>query len=164
MNLQEQILRINELLMNDKAASSYVVFVSGVERDMNHAGQTKLFVENFTKKYPIKSFNFKNSSAISSFVEKNNIIAVVLFSAACKLANQLNIPSRKIYCIEPWNGKKTDAGTSFIFSSIPSSNMYIDYQSYSRGKGTKNGANSTNHSQGHFNALINSARDISNKI
>lgn len=88
----------------------------------------------------------------------------VLFSAGCTLADKLNFSSNKIYCIEPWNGKASDAGKSVIYVNIPKENMYIDYESYSRGKGTKVGANKTNHTNGHFVALSTSSSDIFKKV
>jgi hypothetical protein len=38
--------------------------------------------------------------------------------------------------------------------------MYIDVKSYGRGKGTKKGANETDHAEGHLKALTNSVSKI----
>jgi hypothetical protein len=161
MNLQESIRRILREETEEQSKGAYVIFVSGIESAMSHKGQTSLFEQSYNGSYPTKSFNFKNKSAIQSFIDNNSVKAIVLFSAACKLANQLNFPSNKIYCIEPWNGDKSDAGRASIYNKIPAQNMYIDYKSYSRGKGTKKGANETSHTEGHFKALTSSVSKIS---
>jgi len=161
MNLQESIRRILREETEEQSKGTYVIFVSGIESAMSHKGQTSLFEQSYNGNYPTKSFNFKNKSAIQSFIDNNSVKAVVLFSAACRLANKFNFPSGKIYCIEPWNGKDEDAGTDYIYENIPAQNMYIDVNSYSRGRGTKKGANETNHSEGHFKALTNSVSKIS---
>jgi hypothetical protein len=72
----------------------------------------------------------------------------------------LSYPSNKIYCIEPWNGDSSDAGRAPIYNNIPAQNMYIDVKSYGRGKGTKKGANETDHAEGHLKALTNSVSKI----
>jgi len=145
----------------EQSKGPYVIFVSGIESAMSHKGQTSLFEQSYSGNYPVKSFNFKNKSSIQSFIDNNSVKAIVLFSAACKLANQLNFPSNKIYCIEPWNGVDRDDGRGdSIYTNIPAQNMYIDYKSYSRGKGTKKGANETDHAAGHFKALTNSVSKI----
>lgn len=164
MDLQENIQRIKEIISNDKINFGYVVFVSGLVSSMSHAGQTQIFTQNFTKKYPIKSFNYINIDGITNFIKNNNIIAVILFSKGCEIVSEINLPSEKIYCIEPWNGKKTDAGTAYRYNNIPAGNMYIDYEDFQRGKGTKKGANQTSHENQHFNALSSSAKSISQKI
>jgi hypothetical protein len=164
MNLQENIQRINEIISNDKTNFGYVVFVSGLESTINHVGQTQIFTQNFTNKYPIKSFNYSNKNGIANFIKNNNIVAVILFSKGCELVSQINVPSQKIYCIEPWNGNKTDAGTAYRYSSIPAGNMYIDYEDFNRGNGTKKGANPTNHKNQHFAALASSSKSIAQKI
>ena len=164
MKLQDRIKQILREETEEQSSQTYVVFVSGIQSAMSHEGQTSLFKSSFGSKYPVKSFNFKSTDLINKFLSANNVKAVVLFSAACKLANQLNFPSNKIYCIEPWNGDSKDAGRGSTYTNIPAQNMYIDVKSYSRGKGTKKGANETDHSAGHFKALTSSAMDISSKL
>lgn len=152
------------MMDNAKPETQYVVFVSGLVKVMSHDGQTSIFTQNFKSQYPVKSFNYTNLDGINNFLNNNNVVAIILFSKACDLATQLKISSQKIYCIEPWNGNDTDAGKSYLFNNIPASNMYIDYQSYSRGQGTKKGANATSHKNQHFGALASSAALISQKI
>ena len=164
MKLKEHIRKVLKEETKELSPQTYVVFVSGIQSSMSHEGQTSLFKSAFGPKYPVKSFNFKSTDLINKFLLNNNIKAVVLFSAACKLANQLNLPSGKIYCIEPWNGDSKDAGRGSIYTNIPAQNMYIDVKSYSRGKGTKKGANETDHSGGHFKSLTSSAMDIYSKL
>ena len=161
MNLKESIRKVLREESEEQSKGPYVIFVSGIESAMSHKGQTSLFEQSYSGNYPVKSFNFKNKSAIQSFIYGNNVRVIVLFSAACKLANQLSYPSNKIYCIEPWNGDSSDAGRAPIYNNIPAQNMYIDYESFSRGKGTKKGANKTNHKDGHFKALTTSVSQIS---
>jgi hypothetical protein len=161
MNLKESIRKVLREETEEQSKGTYVIFVSGIESAMSHKGQTSLFEQSYNGSYPTKSFNFKNKSAIQSFIDNNSVKAIVLFSAACKLANQLSFPSNKIYCIEPWNGNSSDAGRAPIYNNIPAQNMYIDVKSYGRGKGTKKGANETDHNAGHFKALTNSVSKIS---
>lgn len=161
MNLEQRIKRILREETEEQSKGPFVIFVSGIESAMSHKGQTSLFQQGYSGRYEVKSFNFKNKSAIQSFIDNNDVRAVVLFSAGCKLANELNYPSNKIYCIEPWNGNSSDAGRGKIYTNIPAQNMYIDVVSYGRGKGTKKGANETDHAAGHFKALTNSVSKIS---
>lgn len=149
-------------IISEQNLKQYVVFVSGMENIANHEKQTKLFQKNFGKKYPIVSFNYKDSAKIQDFVTKNKIKAVILFSSAGILANQLNVSKDKIFCIEPYNDKQNSR--KHIFDLIPSNNMYIDKKIYARGKGTKEGANATNSTAGHFKALESSASSISSKL
>jgi len=159
-DMTESIRRILREETEEQSKGPYVVFVSGIESAMSHKGQTSLFEQSYNGSYPTKSFNFKNKSTIQSFIDNNSVRAIVLFSKACELADELNFPSNKIYCIEPWNGVKSDAGRDYIYTNIPAQNMYIDDKSYSRGKGTKKGANATNHADGHFKALTDSVSKI----
>ena len=149
-----------------KLTDSYVVFVSGLESSINHNGQTAKFTSSFDKNHIVKSFRYSEKKLIQDFLKekKDEVKAIILFSAGCTLANKLEFSSNKIYCIEPWNGNGSDANKSVIYVGIPEKNMYIDYESYARGKGTKEGANKTNHKAGHFAALTTSSVDISKKV
>lgn len=158
--IRESVIRILKEETEQDTKKSYVIFVSGIESAMSHQGQTSLFEKSYRGIYSVKSFNFKNKSGIQKFIDTNDVKSIVLFSAACKLANQLSFPSNKIYCIEPWNGNSSDAGRAYIYTNIPAQNMYIDVKSYGRGKGTKKGANETDHAAGHFKALTNSVSKI----
>ena len=173
--ISEEILRIKQIISlierdesktkisNEESDSSFVIFVSGIESAMSHNGQLNLFKEGFGEKYPIKGFKYKDISLINDFIKHNSIIAIVLFSAGCAYANKINnISPSKIYCIEPWNDSSNSRASRFV--SIPASNMYINNESYARGKGIKKGANFTNSKEGHFQALKTSARLISEKL
>lgn len=162
--ITEEISRIKQMMrIVEDESKNYVVFVSGIESAMSHEGQLKLFNEGFGKKYLVKGFKYTEINLINDFISKNSVIAVVLFSAGAALANKINkISASKIYCIEPWNDSSNSRASRF--ESIPASNMYIDNESYDRGKGTKKGANFTDNKAGHFQALKTSAKLISEKI
>lgn len=161
MNIELQIIRILREETN-QMGSPYVVFVSGIESVESHNTQTNRFVTSFGKKYPVKSFKYSEKNQISDFLNNNKVIALVLFSAGCGLANRFNFPSNKIYCIEPYNKNKNRAG---IFASIPANNMFINSKSYPRGAGTKEGnVNLTNNFGNHFDALSKSAAIISGRL
>ena len=166
MLLKEKIRKILKEETVKKLTDSYVVFVSGLERDMSHNGQTAKFTSSFNKKHIVKSFRYTEKKLIQDFLneKKDKVKAVILYSKGCERVDELKFSSNKIYCIEPWNGNTSDAGKSVMYANIPKENMYIDYESYPRGKGTKKGANKTNHMSGHFVALSTSSADISKKI
>ena len=177
MTLKENIQRIKSMMriVEDKNSTikkdtleknsvKYVIFVSGSEKSKSHEEQLTLFTKGFGTEYLVKGYRQSSLTSIVDFIKKNPVVAVILYSASCKLANQLNFSSNKIFCIEPWNGDVSDAGKSNIYLNIPQKNMYIDYESYARGKGTKVGANKTNHNAGHFVALTTSSADISKKV
>jgi hypothetical protein len=150
-------------ISNEEDGSQFVIFVSGIETAMSHQGQLNLFKEGFGSKYPVKGFKYAEIPLVNDFISKNSVIAVVLFSAGAAYANKINnISTSKIYCIEPWNDSSNSRASRF--ESIPASNMYIDNESYARGKGTKKGANFTDNKEGHFQALKTSAKLISEKI
>lgn len=159
-----EISRIKEMMkLNEEEKSQYVIFVSGIETSMTHQGQVNIFKEGFGTKYLIKAYKYTQIDLVNDFIGKNSIAAVVLFSAGAGNANKIKgLSSSKIYCIEPWNDSSNSRGPRF--ESIPATNMYIDNQSYARGKGTKKGANFTNHDAGHFEALKTSAKSISNSL
>ena len=166
MILKEKIRKILKEETKKKLTDSYVVFVSGLESSINHNGQTAKFTSSFNKNHIVKSFRYSEKKLIQDFLKEkeNKVKAIILFSAGGTLANKLDFSSNKIYCIEPWNGNGSDANKSVIYVGIPEKNMYIDYESYARGKGTKEGANKTNHKAGHFAALTTSSVDISKKV
>lgn len=173
--ISEEISRIKQMIRlvekdetktkisDKKDDGQFVIFVSGIESAMSHQKQVNLFKEGFGDKYQIKGFKYKEISLVNDFIRKNYIIAVVLFSAGCAYVNKINnISPSKIYCIEPWNDSSNSRASRFV--SIPASNMYINNESYARGKGIKKGANFTNSKEGHFQALKTSARLISEKL
>jgi hypothetical protein len=166
MTLKEKIKLILKEETKKKLTDSYVVFVSGWEKNMSHNDQTAKFTSSFNKNHIVKSFRYTETKLIRDFLneKKDKVKAIILYSAAYTLVNKLNFPSNKTYCIEPWNGYGSDANTRDNYNSIPKENMYIDYESYARGKGTKVGANKTNHKDGHFVALTTSSADISKKV
>ena len=149
----------------------YVVFIAGLDlAGYRHADQVKAFKDAFGDKYIVKDFRYTQTKAAQDFLNsnKNNILAVIMFSAGCTNANKFkNYYVSQMYCIEPWNGDSTDAGRAAIYKLLPSGNMYISGKLYARGKGTKSGANITDNKKekvSHAQALINSARDIAPKI
>jgi LAS superfamily LD-carboxypeptidase LdcB len=156
----------SEIKKDKENSVKYVIFVSGSEKSKNHEEQLSLFTRGFGTEYLVKGFKQTSLTSIVDFIKKNTVVAVILYSASCELADNLveYFSSNKIFCIEPWNGNGSDANKKDIYVSIPEKNMYIDYKSYSRGKGTKEDANKTNHENGHFVALTTSSADISKKV
>jgi LAS superfamily LD-carboxypeptidase LdcB len=156
----------SEIKKDEENSVKYVIFVSGLEKSKNHEEQLSIFTRGFGTEYLVKGFRQTSLTSVVDFIKKNTVVAVILYSASCELADNLveYFPSNKIFCIEPWNGNGSDANKKNIYVSIPEKNMYIDYKSYSRGKGTKEDANKTNHEDGHFVALTKSSADISKKV
>lgn len=165
-SLKTVITRPTPQKKEQKQENKFVVFVSGIQDTENHEAQTNRFVNGFGKKYPVKSFNFTNKNEIDNFLKsnENEVVALVLFSAGCGLANTVNFPSNKIYCIEPWNDSKGSRNS--IYSNIPEQNMFINSKISYRGAGTKTGnnVNYTDDFGNHFDALSKSAAILSNRI
>ena len=141
----------------ESEGSKYIVFVAGTNTTgVAHSTQYDAFdsglgdVESNVKYYNYNSHQNKGSE-LYTWLEKNksNVDALVLFSAACSLANNLSplyVPTSKTYCIEPW-ASKTGKTT---WTNISANNFYVHATDWHRGAGAKEGIPEKNK-----NTLIN---------
>jgi hypothetical protein len=144
MNKLIQKILKEELEGFESEGSKYIVFVAGTNTTgVAHSIQYDAFDKGLGDvSSNVKYFNYNThkdkGSELYTWLEKNktNVVALVLFSAACTLANKLSptyVPTSKTYCIEPWaspNGKDT-------WTNISANNFYVNATDWRRGAGAK---------------------------
>ncbi len=133
----------------------YVIFVSGLTSEISHESQINAFKKGY-KEDNFVSFRYTEINNINNFIKNNVVEAVILFSKACSLAQQVNIDKSKIYCVEPYNCNVD----KIRYKGIPAKNMFIHYKACARGKDAKEGANDTSSSKSHITALTDSVIKI----
>ena len=160
---------IRKILKEETNNDSYIVFVAGTNKTgISHQSQYDVFKKSIgeTDKI-IKYFNYddhkSSSSELFNFLKENmfNVEKLVLFSAACSLANKLTpsyIPLQMTYCVEPWsseNGK-------LRWDNMLPYNFYVNSDDWRRGKGAMEGIpdENKNNLKSHTEAL----RDSTTKI
>lgn len=131
---------------NISGGESYIVFVAGTNTTgVAHQKQYDAFDNGLSdSESNVMYFNYdthqNKGSELYTWLDANSksVNSLVLFSAACSLANKLSpkyVPTSKTYCIEPWaseNGKET-------WTNIPPNNFYVNATNWKRGAGAKDG-------------------------
>lgn len=165
-NLIRKILK-EETGTNDN--NSYIVFVAGTDtKGISHDSQYKAFKDSVCETDKIiKYFNYDEhkggNSELFKFLAENmlDVDKLVLFSAACSLANKLTpyyIPTQFTYCIEPWasnNGKGK-------WDNMYHNKFYVNNDSWKRGKGAMDDIpeDNKNSLKSHTEALKDSIKKI----
>lgn len=105
----------------------------------------------------VKGFRYNTPiSVIESFLEKNPLVPIFLFSAGCTKAGELstnpNVNKKKLYIVEPFGSERNkNIIQSAVNNGVPRKNVFVG-DSSGRGSGIISGANSSN-SSSHWGAL-----------
>lgn len=137
------------------------ILVGGLDNrpgDVDINTQVELLKKGIGQDKKVKGFRYNTSpSTIINFINNNSGVPVYLFSAGCKISDEISSAmgsnKNKLYIIEPYAaGQITKANVrSAVNGGVPSSNVFVG-DSVGRGLGIVNGASSSG-SPSHWGSL-----------
>jgi len=149
--------------------TKYIVFVAGTNTTgIAHKTQYDTFKNALGEvSQTIKYFNYNehknNGSILFKWLEENksNVDYLILFSAACYLANRLSptyVPTSKTFCIEPWASELSKPS----WTNIPAANFYVNANAWQRGANAKENIPKENKNilTSHVKALTDAVKKI----
>lgn len=149
--------------------TKYIVFVAGTNTTgIAHKTQYDKFKSALGDvNQKIKYFNYddhnNSGSILFKWLEENksNVDYLILFSAACYLANRLSptyVPTSKTFCIEPWASEKSKPS----WTNISADNFYVNANDWRRGANAKENIPEENKNKltNHVSALVDAIGKI----
>jgi len=152
-----KVISKDQKVDNNKSnvSGDIVIFMAGLERDMNKDRQSNILNSALGNKTVI-THAWTDLSGLKNSIKNNPNAYVVLFSKACEsslvAANLIN-DKNKLFIVEPYSKSSGTASIvkSAVNSGVPESNVIVGSSS-SRGNGVVGGA-TKNNIGGHFDAL-----------
>lgn len=153
------------LCMSAYSQAKTLIFIGGLENNLNLKKQVDLFRLGYGTPKTILSFKWNSpSKPIISAIKSNPTALVIMFSAGCNKGKEVllekNISFKNIYFIEPYSPNES---LSFVLEWVkfPPSNVFVGEQTQ-RGKGIIKNAQASG-TKSHFDALTKVGYIIKNK-